>query len=197
MFEDQDFKGSYIVGLDGFTYAELEEAYKDFISSDRKDDYVALEGLEKYGLTQVEALHILAYTGFSAKWINYRILDKTFNGDSNCLIFIENLDKALSKIEPARSMELFHMTGYLWDGIEVGAEISTPCYLSTSIEDFENSCVVLKIKAMALNSKARDVSTITNVKDEKEFIFLRNAKFRVIGINQGEKTTYVEMIEIP
>jgi hypothetical protein len=89
------------------------------------------------------------------------------------------------------------MTGYLWDGIEEGAEILTPCYLSTSIEDFENSNVVLRIKTLPSNSKARDVSTITNVKGEKEYIFLRNTNFKVMGINQGEKTAYVEMIEIP
>jgi hypothetical protein len=94
MFENQSFKDSYIVGLDGFTFTELESAYRDYISSDKKDGYVALGGLEKFGLTLVEALHILAYTGFSAKWINYRILDKTFHKDPNCLIFIENMDKA-------------------------------------------------------------------------------------------------------
>lgn len=196
MFENQDFKNNYIVGLDGFTYSDLEAAYMGYISPDRKDGYVALGGIEQYGLTQVEALHILAYTGFSAKWINYKILDKSFNSDPNCLIFIENMDKALSKIDPPRSIELFHMTGYLWDGIEEGAEILTPCYLSTSIEDFENSNVVLRIKTLHSNSRARDVSTITNVKDEKEYIFLRNTKFKVIGIFR-EKTTYVEIIEIP
>ncbi|SIT17115.1 ADP-ribosyltransferase [Belliella pelovolcani] len=194
MLEDPNFKKSYIVGLDGFTYADLERAYASFLSKEyNNESHVVIDGIEKFQLTKSDALHILAYTGHSSMWINAKIREN--NLDRNCNIFIKNLDRALDKIPPANNIKLFHMTNDLWEGMIEGSIIKIPNYLSTSIEDYKNSEVVLKLQTARKGSKARDISTISNNKYELEYLFLRGASFRVLRIEKIGKITYVELVE--
>ncbi|GAB2612050.1 ADP-ribosyltransferase [Belliella aquatica] len=194
MLEDPNFKNSYIIGLDGFTYADLEKAFASFLSKEyKKESQVAIDGIEKYQLSKIEALHILAYTGHSSRWINSKIREDKLDG--NCKIFIENLDMALAKITPSDNMKLFHGTYGLWNGMVEGGIINVPNYLSTSIEDYESYPVVFRIQTTKENSKARDISTISNNKDEFEHLFMRGASFRVLRIEEIGKITYVELVE--
>lgn len=194
MFEDQYFKNSYIVGLEEFTYAELENAFSSFLSKGyNNESHVVIEGIEKYQLSKIEALHILAYTGHSSRWINLKIRED--NLDKNCNIFIKNLDLALFKIPPSNNMKLYHMTDDLWNGMVVGGIIKVPNYLSTSIEDYESSDVVLRINTRLEKSNARDISIISNNKHEKEHLFLRGSSFKVLKIEEIGKVIYVDLNE--
>lgn len=194
MLENKQFKDNYIITFDGFSYSQLEDAFSSFLSKGyNNESHVVIEGIEKYQLSEIEALHILAYTAHSSRWINSKIREGYL--DRNCNVFIENLDMALAKIPPSNNMKLFHMTDYLWDGMVEGKIIEIPNYLSTSIEDYENSDVVLKIQTASKGGKARDISIISNNKYELEHLFMRESSFKVSNIKKKNKVTYVDMVE--
>jgi hypothetical protein len=183
-------KKEYIIDNDGMSYLELESAFQEIlIDENNSESQVIIEGIESFDLSPDEALHVLAYTGWSAKWINSNIINGKYLRNISCLLFIENLDKALVKIQTVNNRIVYHMTSHMIDNFSVGDLLKIPFYLSTAKEDFENSNIVWVISTLDSNSRGRDISTISNNKYEKEVLFLRNSKFKLKNIRkEGDKT---------
>jgi len=73
--------------------------------------------------------------------------------------------------------------------------LNMPCYLSTSIEDWNSTKVVYHIKTLVKDSHARDISRITNMAREKEVLFRKNTNFLIKGIAKTEHKLIIDLEE--
>ncbi len=191
-----EFKKAFIIDFRNTTYQELEDSFDEILNgNDKINRHVCIEGIELYKLTRDEALHILAYTSHSAKWINHLIRVNHIHDCISCQSFIFNLDKALKKIPPTRANLLYRMIFSYSELPKYGDIIIVNYYLSTSIEDFGNTELLWRITPLKENSKGRDVSKITNNKEEVEVVFLRNSRFKVVEITSTANKTFIHLTE--
>lgn len=186
----------YVVDYQNTTYQELDDAFAEILAGNNGiNQNVCIEGISLYNLTRDEALHLLAYTAYSAKWINGKISNNATQHCLSCQSFIYYLDKALEKIPSTTSELLYRVIHGYYELPKLGDSIVINYYLSTSLEDFNNSDVLWKITPLKKGSKGKDVTKITNNKGELEIIFCRNTRFRITEITEAANRTFVHLIE--
>lgn len=187
----------YIVTYQGTTYQELEDSFAEILAGNEQiNSDVCIEGIELYNLTRNEALHVLGYTSDSAKWINGEIRDNNIEDSPSCQSFIYHLDSALKKIPSTNSELLYRVMRGFHEAPKVGDILNIEYYLSTSLEDFNNSEVLWIIKPLPKESRGKDVRKITNNKDELEIIFERNTKFRTTEIQKISNRVCINLSEL-
>jgi hypothetical protein len=199
----------YIIDNDGLTYSVIKKAFqKEMVKFNKKlaiDEYgIQLSGIDENNLTDDEAIHILAYTGHSAKWIN-SIIRESVSIDSlptNAKHFTSVLDLALSKIKPTTQDIVYRMDSYYSknDAKKIFKEklnktITIKNYLSTDKEEYSNEEIIWIISTLP-NGNGKDISNITNNGSEKEILFERNTNFRVNEVNCKFGILYISMTEV-
>jgi len=192
-------KDEYIITVDGWSYRKIEIAFEKFLNPKYQDDArVSVKAMYEYNLTKDEALHVLAYTGFSAMWINSALKKNVLNSNHNK--FVDFLDKALAKLPSTSFYKLFRMvSGNEFEyavSLEVGKEYIIPQYLSTAKEDYNNTDEVWIITTLNEESKGRDIENISNCRDEKEVLFVRGFKFKVVNYRKINDKRYFYLEEV-
>lgn len=193
-------------------FKERFKPFLEFFRTDResfykKYDYVNFDGIDLHNLTDGEAFCIYSYTTSYSSWINGDIRNK--KKMSICKeLYAQYLDKSLDKIPNYNNKYAFRIdthSEYLkhnWEKVVVGDIIQIHHYLSTFQEYFsedsiEKNSLVWSITTLELNSKARDISNVTNHNYEKEILFKRNSFFKVEKINISKRVIDLIEVEIP
>lgn len=188
-------KLNYIISRDGDIYTYIESAFEGCFT-DNCPDHIDISGMKKFGLTKDETLHILAYTGHSARWINSKLIDNSYKECCSCQTYIKNLDKALNKIEQTKESTVYHVTRFNpfieMDYFITNSYISTSPIPCESLGDVHWIITPLKDK-----SSAKDCRTITNFKDEIEVLLMRGTKLRKEKIEMFNNITCVYLKEVP
>lgn len=179
----------FIIDADGLTFSELKMASSGIFNG-TIPDCVDISGMNKYNLTEDDVLILLAYTGSSSKWLNPELRNGNWVNDENKVVFIERLDATLSKINSFRTNTLYHMAAK--NNFIAGEIIKIESYLSTSIEDFENSELKWIISPKSENSNCCNIQNITGNKYEREVLFRRGTIFEVVDFKG--KNTYLKEI---
>ena len=133
----------------------------------------------------------MAYTGSSSKWINPSLYNNSWNEDFDKREYVKLLDRALLKIKPLNNSDLFHMAVNEFTNTK-----TIKSYLSCSFENFDNSKIIWKVKTKSFSSKARDISKITSNKIEKEVLFIRGSRFKLLYIDIVLETKTFHLLEI-
>jgi len=81
-----------------------------------------------------------------------------------------------------------------WFKEHVGKVVSTPYFLSTATENYENTEITWRIKTLSNDSKGKDLRLITNNIYEKEVLFKRNSHFEIKAVDF--QNGLVEMEEV-
>lgn len=166
---------------------------KDIYSKMTSDD---AKTWENKGFSREEAFILMLYIGFSSCWINTRLNNRKIKRDPLHKLVVKHLDFVLTKINPADGLTIYRMDKHKdpevsssWFTLNLKNVIQTQWFLSTSIEDFENTKVVWKIKTLpADKTKSRLVYQVYNHGNEKEVLFQRDACFLVKEVElEGNK----------
>lgn len=177
-------------------YTPILRSYKN-----GKTDYASKHiGIKENNLTDCEALSILSYTGSLSKWINsdLRIGNKV---ECACkIVFIENLDHSLSQLNPFNNRVVFRMDSpsdtdcvLIWFNENKGIKVNVPYFLSTSKNVFDtHNDVTWEIMTMHRKSLSRDISNISNNKNEEEVVFKANSYFIIEKVNFETKKIYLK-----
>lgn len=191
---------------------KFKECFKPFLELCRADKesfykryyYVNLEGVNTYNLTDEQAFCIYSYTTSCSDWINIGIRYK--QEMTICKkYYADFLDESLDKISQCSKEYIFRMDSpdqdqiQSWKKKRIGDTINIPHFLSTSKENWDEEStstewIIWRIKTLELNSKARDISNVTNSREEKEVLFKRNSCFMIEAINIDSKL--IDLIEI-
>lgn len=180
-------------------YYNLNECGKLPISS-HIDQYnmtsLEVKTWEDKGFSKEEAFILILYIGFSSCWINTRLNNRKIKSDPLHKLVVEHLDFILTKLNPANELTVYRKDkhkkkedSFKWFTKNSKCIIQTPWFLSTSIDDFDSSEVVWKIKTLPTDkTKSRLVYPIYNHGNEKEVLFQRDACFLVkeVGL-EGNK----------
>lgn len=166
-------------------------------------NHLVLEGIFRHSLSNEEAFFILSHTGSYSSWINGSLRSgRQF--DTQCQqYFADKLNEALSKLPCFNDKKVYRMDEPLTDDIEQvfsffeknnGKVMRTPYFLSTSKDNWENTSLTWDIKTLQEDSKARDLSLITNNNTEKEVLFKGDSYFKIKGVNRGSKIVFMEEV---
>lgn len=180
---------NFIIDGDGLTFEELKDASNELFTG-RIPDNVDISGMNQFNLSEDDVLILLAYTGSSSKWLNPELRNGNWVNDKNKVAFVERLDSVLNKINSFSGNVLYHMAAK--NDFIVDETIKIESYLSTSIEDFENSELKWIISPKTENSNCRDIQNITGNKYEREVLFRRGTSFKVVKIK--DKKAYLKEI---
>jgi len=195
-------KENYIMDNKGLTYEDYEEMFEDIIANPDREvlETINIDGAEVNKLNKKETIHLLAYTGHSAKWINSSINNNQFDTDINKVNFVKTLDQALNKIPSSNGSLLYRMDDVFSieeaKSLIVGEAITIKSYFATSKEDWGNTEIVWLITPLVNNSLARDISNITGFASEKEVLFSRGASFKFKGKQEKNETLFLSFDEI-
>lgn len=193
----------------GIKFNKYCKTFLKLYREDRKLFYkenpkVNLDGIDMHNLIDEQSFCIYSYTSSCSNWINGDIRNK--KKLSICKeLYAQYLDKSLDKIPSHNERHIFRMDTpdeyqiQKWKKTKVGEIIHIPYFLSSSkenwdVESTDRSWIVWKIKILASNSKARDISNLTNLDEEQEILFKRNSYFKVETVNIGQKV--IELIEV-
>lgn len=195
-----DSIGKSYFGFKGFIQSRRENRELFY----KKYSHVNLDGIDEYNLTDEEAFCIYSYTTSGCDWLNRDIKNK--KRLSMCKeSYAQCLDKYLDKIPPFDKEYIFRMDIpdeyqiQKWKKMKIGEVLQITHFLSCSKENWDEestdrSWIVWKIKTLASNSNARDISNITNVEEEREVLFKRDSYFKVETIDISKKV--VELVEV-
>lgn len=179
----------FIIDADGLTFSALKMSSSGIFNG-TIPDCVDISGMNKFNLTEDDVLILLAYTGASSKWLNPELRTGNWLNDENKVAFVERLDSVLNKINSFSGNALYHMAAK--NDFIVGETVKIESYLSTSIEDFENSELKWIISPKSENSNCRDIQNITGNKYEREVLFRRGTSFKVVDIKH--KKVYLKEV---
>lgn len=161
-----------------------------------------LKGMTDNNLTEDEAFMLLAYTSSYSEWINLEPRNgKAFEGEDK-ILYADYLSYVLEKLPAYNERTVYRMETWVYDEEKelkwfnkmVGKTFTLPYFLSTAKHDYENTTVVWEIKTLESNSRARDISNITNNKHEQEVLFIRNSKFKVRAVNKKKNYIYLDEV---
>lgn len=180
-------------------YCEAWKSWLDDYKEKESQEPRVLE-LKRLGLTAEDGFFIWSYTGSSSGWLNSEKRNGK-NYSSECQRqFAINLSDALLKIDP------YVGTAYRWEEADdklkkfnwfkqnIGLNVTVPYFLSTSKDDCTADPMIWEIQTM-IGGKARDISGISNALCEQEILFLPDAKFRITGVGEDERTIYLQEID--
>lgn len=201
--------GDNIIAEDGMTFNQLAKSFENEFNRfevDCKSDGefgVQLKGMQTFKLTKEDALYILGYTAYSAKWINpYIQNERSMAKNSDAELFIMHLDHALKKVKSTQELILFRMDhaerqdAFIEYRSKKNSIICIDYYLSTDKEEYPECEIIWRIKPLPNGkSKGKDITTITNNGAEKEVLFERESKFRIDEVINSSKL-YIDMTEI-
>lgn len=185
------------------TIRYVYECYQPWFERFREGDLELkknLDGMSLNNLSEEEAFFILAYSSSCSRWLNRSL----WVGEKLCdckKAFANSLKSSLEKM-PSYNGVVFRMDSYPgdekivgdWFKKNIGKTLSTPCFLSTAKEDYENTEVVWKIRTLQNNSFGKDINNLCQAPLEVEVLFLPNATFRIIGIEKD--TNYILLDEL-
>lgn len=182
----------FIIDQDGITIEDFQDGLREFIDG-KEDDCVDVSGIKKYNLTEVEGVCLIAYTGSSSKWINQALRNDSINLNNDQLKFISQIDSALHKIPPHNGNIVYRMAEEHYSNYKIGQLFTLKSYLSTSVEIYDDADVVWSITLKSKETLARNIETITGMKNEKEVLFCRNSSFRVddLSTENGVRTLHL------
>jgi len=186
-------KKGYIIDNNGFEYSRISDKFDNLLND--PPYHIDLSGALLNNLSKDEAIHIFCYTGSSGTWINNIIKNRTLRSNSNAIMFVELLDKALSKILPTTEKYLYHNAQR--EPLDLINSFTISNYLSTSKDDYnnDNELIVWRITPKR-NSLGRDISNITGNNTEKEVLFCRESRFKFINSYKEGHTLYYNLIEV-
>ena len=173
---------NFIIDNEGITLSDLRESSIDIFNGEIPE-HVDISGMKEYKLTKDETISILAYTGSSSRWVNPELRNGKWINDENKVRFVELLDKALIKIKPYTETILYRV-GDSCD-FKVGQKVKIKSYLSTSIDNFDNSETVWIISPKKEASNSCDIRNVTGHIYEKEIIFKRDTIFKVTKVSDN------------
>jgi hypothetical protein len=194
----KDHKGQYISEMLHRYLKKREEEY-------RKDspELPDVAWLKAHDMELTDGFYVMAYTGSSSSWLN---AEKRNGQDYKCAckaIFAEGLENALMKVKP------FHGQVYRmeecdderiqaeWFAKNIGITFHIPYYLSTAIDDYDNTQMVWVIQTHP-EGKGREIATISNAPGENEVLFSRGSKFIIIGADLSNlDKVIIYMEELP
>ena len=155
-------------------------------------------------LSRLDGFMLSLLFGFESGWLN-----SVANTPNKTLAtfqdeIIKRFERALIKLPKTSGEFVYRMDNYYsspeeainWWSIHVGRNIEIPFFLGTSMEDWQNTEVVWRIKTLKLNSKGYKTFLFHDQAFEKEVRFLRGSKFFVKSVTEGADITYVDLIEI-
>ena len=183
------------------TYLVYQDWFRRYRDGDKNLD-PHLKSMIDNKLTDDEAFFILAYTGSYSSWINSKLRDGA-SLDSECKNkFASCLDHALSKMPSVKEEIVFRMDNpgcereiLSWFDKHKRRKIRIPYFLSTAKEDYKNTNIIWEIQTRRINSKGKDISSLSNNKFEKEVLFMRNSWFRIDAVDISKN--YVYLVELP
>lgn len=187
---------NFIIDGDGLKIDELRFCMRNILNGENSD-FVDISGKDEYQLTEDETLCLVSYTGSGARWINPSLKNEEWKNDEDKTIFVNTIDSALEKIKSFnKTDELFHTTKSSDSNFKLDEIVCIKSYLSTSIDNFENSETVWIITPKKENSNARDIGNVTGNIIEKEVLFKRNTKLIVVDIKtiNNKKTIYLKEV---
>jgi hypothetical protein len=150
-----------------------------------------LKGMKENGLSEEEAFLVLIYTASSSSWINEEMREG-ISVDCDCKSsIIRNLDNVLAKIKSHDNKVVYRMDNPLGDNAKVLSwfskavtlKFTVPNFLSTSMENYENSPIIWKINTLVEGSMGKDISNLTNNKHEKEVLFRKDSCFEILEVD--------------
>jgi len=195
----QNVKRSYEIGWKPiFDQYRIKKSLPDAIGYRS----IELSGIDEYKLTDEEAFFILSFTGSYSSWINLP-LRNGYLLETKCKeFFASSLEKALEKLPSYNEGYVFRMdtpTGSKsvvlnWFEANIEKVITTPYFLSTATENYENTEITWHIKTLPNDSKGKNLELLTNNIPEKEVLFKRNALFKIKEIDHEKGI--IEMEEV-
>lgn len=162
-----------------------------------------LEGMSLNKLTEEETFVILAYTGSYSKWLNWDLRDSELTKCNCKKEFIKRLNNSLDKVKSFDNSTVYRMDSpfedsekmLTWFNSKIDCVFKIPYFLSTSKEDYKNSEIVWEIKTLPNNSLGKDISNLTNNKNELEVLFRTDSCFKIKGIDAEKKYVLLSEIE--
>jgi hypothetical protein len=186
----------------GFTFQETYDAYLPLINGQAANEYQSIAGSIGLNLEADDLFYILSYTGGTSRWINTAIKRAE---KSQCKEnYATGLDTALSKLPPYLNQRVYRMelnAGELTSNEQlnmfegkIGQIFSVPFYWSTSKENFHNSELTFVIATGKAVSQSSDISQLTNNTTEREVLFGRTSKFRIVKVDYNRREIWVDEV---
>ena len=190
----------------------IELNYKVDFDSHRICDYLncvdeccTTKTLEKY-TNITELAYLLSYIDNGYKVINPYLISNeksNFFKPEEYEFFIENLDSILNKLPEFNipNQILYRQESNWIENYKMGEIIIYRNYVSTSLDDFDNSNYILKITTKYKNTNARQIYSLLNQSEktkfnEKEILFKRDATFKIIDISTKNNKKYFNLTEV-
>jgi hypothetical protein len=170
---------------------------------DRVDDHVNLDDVKNNLVSIEEADCITNYSGNVSSCVHYALKNGYIEHTVLIKEFEQRLFNGLLRMPSYDDQTVYRMEIHspcISDYQKYFADmlhkvIAVPYYLSTSKVQWEDEIVVYKIRTLKQNSRARDISRVTNSAWEKEVLFLKDSRFKVIGIVEKEGVLEIGMEE--
>lgn len=150
--------------------------------------------------TDFEAFFITFHIGQGLGWLNEDLRNGLKYKTECKTLFSEYLDNSLSKIG-SYSGTVYRMDNPIadsehelkWFRRNTGKCIIIRHYLSTSKDIWNNRPVTWEIETLQNGSYGKDISKL-NI-SEREVLFKRDSRFRIIGINEKTSLVYLKEME--
>lgn len=156
-----------------------------------------------HGMNKEEAYIYLIFTGHCSGVFNRSLSHPKKEMNPLEKIVVPAFDNILKKLERAKETMVYRMDEEYdrndvkkWFTAHQGKVIQIPWFLSTSAEEWEDYPVVWRITLLHDDrTTAHPVYKIINHGDETEVRFERNLNLKVGGIQETEKTLYIDLAE--
>jgi hypothetical protein len=164
-----------------------------------------LGGMNALNLSELEATLILSYTARTSSWTNEHSRDSlkedtdNFRKEHNSL-----LTEVLKKLPPYTQKKVYRMDFgssanykkelfYPWIENKIGKIIYVPYFWSTSKDKWDDE--LTWVINTSRNSKARDISNLTQNPNEEEVLFIPGANFMIDRVDSKNNLIFLTEIE--